>query len=254
MLPHINDRLVHKVLCNEIIVPIYYSHLIYDNGASVNNKGFIFAINRVKSKLRKYSKIYGNDLYIILIDFSSFFQNCSHSVIHNIHKKYIKDEYTIKVIEDYLFISDEGIALGIEIAQREASMIPNVLDHYLENNSLFVERYMDDTVCLVSSYGKTLKLLNNYKKMCSEYGILINENKTKIINNSNFVYCKWKYILGNKIKMVPISKTLYRQRKTLRKMIRKNIDYGQSLNSFCSYLNIGNSYKYIKYLNKIVNL
>ena len=141
--PHINDRLVHKVLCNEIIVPIYYSHLIYDNGASVNNKGFIFAINRVKSKLRKYSKIYGNDLYIILIDFSSFFQNCSHSVIHNIHKKYIKDEYTIKVIEDYLFISDEGIALGIEIAQREASMIPNVLDHYLENNSLFVERYMD---------------------------------------------------------------------------------------------------------------
>ena len=85
--PHINDRLVHKVLCNEIIVPIYYPHLIYDNGASINNKGFIFAINRVKEKLRKYYKLYGNNLYIILIDFSSFFLNCSHEVIHNIHKK-----------------------------------------------------------------------------------------------------------------------------------------------------------------------
>ena len=34
-------------------------------------------------------------------------------------------------------------------------------------------------------------------------------------------------------------------------MIIKNIDYNQSLNSFCAYLDIGNSYKYIYYLNYI---
>ena len=205
--PHINDRLVHKILCNEIIMPIYQPHLIYDNGASINNKGFIFAINRVKEKLRKSYKFYGENLYIILIDFSSFFLNCSHSVIHNIYKKYIKNEYTIKVIEDYLFISDKGIGLGIEIAQREASIIPNALDHYLENNSLFIERYMDDTVCFVSSYFDALNLLNRYKRMCSEYEIIVNDNKMKIINCSDFVYCKWKYIIGSKIKIVPVNKT-----------------------------------------------
>lgn len=249
--PHIKDRLVHKVLSNEIILPIYYPHLIYDNGASMYNKGFIFAINRVKSKLRKYYNLYGNNLYIILIDFSSFFLNCSHDVINNIHKKYIKNDYTIKVIEDYLFVNENGIALGIEIAQREASIISNVLDHCLENNSLFVERYMDDTICLVSSYNDALNLLKRYKKMCKSIGIVINENKTKIIKSNKFIYCKWKYILGNKIKNISVKSTIYRERRILRRMKRKGIDSSLSINSYISYLNIGNSNKYVSSLRSI---
>ena len=39
--PHIKDRLVHKTLSNEILSPIYTPHMIYDNGASIKNKGFI---------------------------------------------------------------------------------------------------------------------------------------------------------------------------------------------------------------------
>ena len=42
--PHIKDRLVHKILSNEIIEPIYTPHIIYDNGASIKNKGFKFPV------------------------------------------------------------------------------------------------------------------------------------------------------------------------------------------------------------------
>ena len=35
-------------------------------------------------------------------------------------------------------------------------------------------------------------------------------------------------------------------------MLKRNIDYRLSLNSYCAYLAIGNSYKYIKYLNNII--
>ena len=49
----IQDRLVHKVISNEILIPLYDSKLIYDNGASTINKGFSFAIKRVKTILRK---------------------------------------------------------------------------------------------------------------------------------------------------------------------------------------------------------
>ena len=38
----------------------------------------------------------------------------------------------------------------------------------------------------------------------------VNDEITKIINNSNFIYCKWKYILDNKITILPINMTLYR--------------------------------------------
>ena len=90
--------------------------------------------------------------------------------------------------------------------------------------------------------------------MCKEYGIVINENKTKIIDNGDFVYCKWKYIVGNKIKIIPVKKTLYRQRRTLRRMIKNNIDYSLSLNSYIAYLNIGDIYKSIMYLENMCNL
>ena len=57
--PHITDRLVHKVISNEILLPIYTLHMIYDNGASTKGKGFGFAIKRVKSKLKKWNRKYG---------------------------------------------------------------------------------------------------------------------------------------------------------------------------------------------------
>lgn len=68
------------------------------------NKGFLFALYRVKYKLQQYYRKKKLNGYVVLIDYSKFFENCSHSVIHHIHKKYIKNNYTIKVIEDYLFI------------------------------------------------------------------------------------------------------------------------------------------------------
>lgn len=162
-----------------------------------------------KNKLRKYSLKNGLNGYIILIDFSKFFENCNHDIIHNIHKKYIYNDYVIKVIEDYLFI-DKGIALGIEIAQREASIIPNTLDHYLENNSFFIERYMDDTFCIVDNYDKSLDILSEYYKL---YAILKIKIKTKIIPfGIKFKYCKWIYNINNngKIVLCPHKDTIYR--------------------------------------------
>ena len=91
--PHIKDRLVHKVISNDILIPIYDSKLIYDNGASSIGKGFSFAIKRVKKLLRKWYLKHGMNGYIVLVDFSKFFENCNHDVIKSIHNKYIKNEY-----------------------------------------------------------------------------------------------------------------------------------------------------------------
>mgnify|MGYP004644585777 CR=1 FL=1 len=259
--PHIKDRLVHKVISNEILDPLYIPHLIYDNGASQKNKGFIFALYRLKDNLYKYYRKYGLNGYIVLIDYSNYFFNCSHEVIHDIHKKYIKNDDVIKVIEDYLFI-DKGIALGVEIAQKEASIIPNTLDHFVRNKC-FIERYMDDSIYIINDYNSALNILNKYINKAKELGIIINLNKTKIVSiNNYFKYCKWHYKIFNsgKIVLVPNKSTIYRQRRRLRKMYKlynmnklvyENIDISKI--SFCAYLSIGNSYRYIKYLNNRFN-
>ena len=255
--PHIKDRLVHKVISNEILVPIYGPHLIYDNGASQKNKGFLFALDRLKSKLQSHYRKYGLDGYIVLIDYSSFFENCSYEVIHNIHKKYIIDESVIKIIEDYLFIG-KGIALGVEIAQREASIIPNFLDHYIENKYM-IERYMDDTCYLCKSYDEALESLNYYRNKAGEFGIIINPKKTKLVKIKNvFNYCKWKYKLlaTGKVIMIPDKNTIYRQRRRLRKMyhlcnLGKISFFQLNVSKICfkAYLSIGNSYKCIRYID-----
>ena len=251
--PHIKDRLIHKVINNEILLPIYSPLLIYDNGASVKDKGFLFTLNRVKKELLKNYKLY-KDGYVILMDYSKFFENCSHDIIRNIHKKYIRNERVIKVIEDYLFIG-KGIALGVEIAQREASIIPSKLDYYLQNKKLSSIRYMDDTVFFCENYNMACDILNKYIEMSSKLNIVINRKKTKIIKLSNwFMYCKWKFKIfdSDKVIIVPSNKTIYRQRRKLRKMIKNNVNIGDIeivKNSFKAYLDMGNSYKNIKHLD-----
>lgn len=251
--PHIKDRLIHKVINNEILVNIYSPLLIYDNGASVKDKGFLFTLNRVKKKLLKNYKLYKGG-YVILMDYSKFFENCSHDIISDIHKKYIRNERVIKVIEDYLFIC-KGIALGIEIAQREASIIPSKLDYYLQNKKLSSIRYMDDTVFFYENYDMACDILNEYIGASNKLNIVINRKKTKIIKLSNwFMYCKWKFKIFDSDKVIMISsmKTIYRRRGKLRKMIKNNInneDIEIARNSFKAYLNMGNSYKNIKHLD-----
>ena len=177
--PHIKDRLVHKILSNEIIEPIYRHHLIYDNGASMKNKGFRFSVDRVKKKMYSWYLKNGLSGYVVLIDFSKFFENSSHDVIHNIHKKYILNDDVIKVIEDYLFIG-KGIALGVEIAQREAVMIPNILDHFIQNKTC-TSRYMDDSIFFVKNYQEGKRLLDEYIRFTSNLNIKINNKKSYIV-------------------------------------------------------------------------
>ncbi len=249
--PHIKDRLVHKILSNEIIDPIYKRHLIYDNGASMKGKGFKFSIDRLKKLLRSWYLKNGLNGYVILIDFSKFFENCSHDVIHNIHDRYIIDKRTIKVIEDYLFIS-KGIALGVEIAQKEAIIIPNMLDHSFQNNNKII-RYMDDTIILVKDYEYGEYILNKYKELASILNIKINDKKSYITKIDNFKYCKWRYKLlsSGKVIIIPVIDTLRRERNKLKKMINLNLskeEIDMTRNSYKAYLSIGNTFRYIKKL------
>lgn len=177
-------------------------------------------------------------------------------MIREIHKKYIHDNGIIKLIEDYLFVG-KGIALGVEIAQREAAIIPNKLDHFIQNNGYLIERYMDDTFLLVNDLCDANELMQKYYKIADGLKIKINRNKTKITPISNyFKYCKWYYYIMNngKIINVPDRDTIYRQRRKLRKMYKISLNALEieiSKNSVIAYLKQGNSYKYIECIRNI---
>ena len=114
------------------------------------------------------------------------------------------------------------------------------------------ERTVSYEVC--PTYDEANNVLNEYIKLSESLHIIVNRKKTKITHVSKpFVFCKWKYQLlsSGKVVNIPSKKTIYRQRRKLIKMIHKKINVEEvktTIVSFCAYLNMGNSYKYINYL------
>lgn len=117
---------------------------------------------------------------------------------------------------------------------------------------------MDDTIYITKTKKEAIEMLNKYIILSKKLGIIINKNKTKIINIKNsFIFCKWKFKILNKgkILMIPVKDTIYRQRRKLIKMYNKKVnikEINKTILCFKSYLNIGNSYKYIKYIDRCV--
>ena len=112
----IKDRVSKHALCDEILTPAVRKFLIYDNGASVKGRGIDFTRKRLLLHLRKYYQTHHtNDGYILLIDFSKYYDNIRHDRLMEQFEKYIKDERALdflrKVIDrskvDVSYMNDE---------------------------------------------------------------------------------------------------------------------------------------------------
>lgn len=90
----IPDRIVKHSLCDEVLNPTLERYLIFDNGASVEGKGIDFTRQRLLKHLRKYYTEHGsNEDYILLIDFSKYYDNIRHDVLIELIEKYVTDEH-----------------------------------------------------------------------------------------------------------------------------------------------------------------
>lgn len=115
----IRDRVAKHALCDEILSPAVRKYLIYDNGASLKGKGIDFTRRRLLTHLRKfYQKNRSNDGYILLMDFSKYYDNIRHDVLMEQFRKYVDDEvalnYLAQVIDrskvDVSYMTDEEYA------------------------------------------------------------------------------------------------------------------------------------------------
>ena len=91
----IRDRIVRHVLCDEVLLPEVRKHIIYDNGASIKDRGISHQRDRFEVHLRRYYKLHGNEGWILFGDFSKFYDN----IIHEIAKREL-----LKLFDDDEFI------------------------------------------------------------------------------------------------------------------------------------------------------
>lgn len=244
----IHERVVQRCLCDNALTPMLSRQLIYDNGASSKGKGYTFAVNRLLTHLRRHHKKYGDNGYILLFDFSKFFDNLEHALLKGVLSKTFTDERILKLAFHFIdMFGDKGIGLGSQISQNLALISANRLDHYIKE-VLRIKgygRYMDDGYLIHESKEYLQKCLVEIKSLCDEMGFKLNLNKTRIVKlNKGFTYLKIKFLLtptGKIIKRI-FPKSVVRMRRKLKKFkhftdIGKMsiFDVQQSLQSWLSH-------------------
>lgn len=224
---HISERVIQRTLCDKVIIPTFTPALIYDNGASMKNKGIDFALNRVNCHLQRHYRKYGNQGYILLYDFSSYFDNANHKPVKLELDKRIHDEKIIKLANYFLdAFGDVGYGLGSQISQIAAIMLPNKLDHFIKEELKIkgYARYMDDGYLIHYSKAYLKQCLKEIIKICDELGIVLNPKKVKIKKLSDgFDFLKVRFKLTETGKVV--RKMNYESIKSMRRKLKKFKDW-----------------------------
>lgn len=261
---HFGERVVQKAFCRNVLVPILSRSLIYDNGACIKDKGYTFAVDRLKKQLRDFYNKYGtNNGYVLLIDLKNFFGSIPHDKLKERIAEKIDDIEVLRLAFDFIdsFQGDNGLGLGSETCQIEAVFYPDPVDHFVKDQLRYdYERYMDDS----SIVGKTKEELKVVRDRVidkyTEHGLTVNKNKTKIVklDSPEFKFLKNRVKLDDNGKVVirPDKKSVHRTKEKLRKF-KKLYDDGeitfdtvnQSYQSTRGYLERKNAYNIIKQLD-----
>lgn len=142
----IHDRIVKHSLCDEVIAPSIRKYLIYDNGASQKGKGVDFTRRRLETHLHKFYMQHGsNDGFILLFDFSKYYDNLLHSKLREIFAQYIEDEAALRLIDRILTRSRVDVSYmdDTEYARCMETLFNSLEHEMIDKRLLTGEKFMD---------------------------------------------------------------------------------------------------------------
>lgn len=259
-----NERVVQRCLCDYSLVPVLSRTFIYDNGASMVRKGYSFAVRRIVAHLRRHFRKYGTEGYVLLFDFSKFFDRVSHRLIDTILTKEFTNERIIRLTRYFVdAFGAEGLGLGSQVSQILALSSANRLDHFIKEKLRIhgYGRYMDDGYLIHPDKRYLKYCLKRIRMLCDELGIVLNEKKTQIVKLSHgFSFLKVRFYLLSTGKIIrklhPQSVTHIRRRlKKLRRFVENGIlglnDLQASWQSWKAYAANFNAHRSIRSIDRL---
>lgn len=230
------DRVVQRSVCDNLLLPKIRPLLIYDNSASLKGKGVDFARRRLYAHLEKYYRQNGtNEGYILLIDYSKYFDNIQHGELLRSLRPLLDDRAfcfirgLVKNFEvDVSYMTDseyanclntvfnsleydkidkslltgkkfmaKSMGIGSQISQVASVYYPRRIDNLCKvvEGNKWYARYADDSYAISPSKEYLQSLLEKITAEAKEIGIAINAKKTVILPLSKFHFLKLHYSL-----------------------------------------------------------
>ena len=205
------DRVLHHVLCNNVLIPGLRRFLIYDNGASLSGKGISFARARLECHLHRHMRAHEREGWILLLDFRKFFDNIPHQQLidaicrhlpserlrelltvilhqHETDISYLPDDtdlsaFVLNSVEHHKLPPElmtgrrylrRGLGVGAPLSQIAGVFYPTPLDNYCKNRlgCRFYARYMDDVYLIHHDKSFLRDALAGIEFIASPYGQL----------------------------------------------------------------------------------
>lgn len=255
--PHIDDRQIHKTITQKVLIPMYLPRLIYDNGASLKNKGFHFSQQYFDNSLRRHIKKYGMNGWVILADFKGFFPNANREIIKAKH-----DELTDDILRSVLNTitdsgrGDKGLPLGVEPSQLEMISLPSPIDSYMNCQcGVKTGHYMDDYHILVPPDRDPNDVMRVFMEQTQKYDIMVSAAKTQIVPlGKPFKFCKTKRIFPDgKVIRTGGREGIKRARRKIKHFSRTEMkfeDIYTSVNSSLAHLECSKNHKRVLKLRR----
>jgi hypothetical protein len=223
---HISERVVQKCLCDTVLVPMISRLLVYDNGASLKDKGLHFSINRLIAHMGKFYRKNGNsnDGYCLSIDFSKYFDSIRHEVLFRQQDNIFRDKRIVNLIRDFISPFGDGVSLGLgsQVSQISAILYPNKMDHFIKEAQRikYYGRYMDDFYIIHKDREYLKFCQKEIQRICETIGITVNQKKSKITKLKHGI----KFLKGNYSLMETgriVRRAAPESRKRMRRKLRK---------------------------------
>lgn len=204
--PKFSERVIQKSITQNILIPVIEPTFTPGCGANIKGRGADYSLIRLKQQLADHYNKFGQNGYILLIDFSNYFGSISHEVIKNQVCKLPVDDK----VKRFLFLQidrdgKEGLGLGSEPNQILAVSLPSPLDYLGERwvGIKYSGRYMDDSYYIAQDKQTLQEFLKAATNLCNSLGITINTKKTRIIKLSRgFVFLKNVFITPVLVKLL----------------------------------------------------
>ena len=222
---HISERCVQKCLCKYALKPAILPRLIFDNAATLKDRGTDFAVKRLREHLRWHLARYGRAGGILTVDYHNYFGSIDHDKLLQMFRPLIDDDRVFNLTAYFIdcFPGKVGLGLGSEISQVSAVFYPNSIDHYLKD-TLGIHgcaRYMDDSYTMSNDLNELRRHREIIIEKSAELGLQLNEKMTQItrFDGGSFIYLKKRVFItdNNRIVMRLVPKNITQRRRTTKK-------------------------------------